>query len=507
MTRVSISAGSSAAAEGAAAVAANGGNAVDAALAAAIVSMTTDIAIVSPGSGGFVSVWEPGGEPVVIDGYMTVPGLGLPHAPDSYGHVAEFDYGGPTRTLVGCGAVATPGIFAALGVASERFGSASWAELCAPATRFAAEGVPLSRAADQYLTGARGPIFGWDPQSRAAMHHQDGRPIRAGENQRIPGLAASLEQIAREGPRAMHDGDLARRLSDSVRSRGGWITPEDLSRYEALVREPLRVRFGEWDVALNPTPAVGGATLGAMLLALDRRPLQGWSATETQRVVEIQRAALTYRADELLPAVDRASAAARMLDLARERGAAGLTSPSTTHVSAVDADGLACAITLSFGYGSGAMVEGTGIWLNNGLGELELAGPTMPRPGERLASNMAPTIARRDDGAVLSIGSPGASRITTAILQVLANALQLGMPLQDAIAHPRLHVVETGDDPLVATEPGLPDAAFEGLRRREFERLDMHFGGVQAVWREPGGRLLAAADPRRGGACAQIPPA
>ena len=148
-------------------------------------------------------------------------------------------------------------------------------------------------------------------------------------------------------------------------------------------------------------------------------------------------------------------------------------SASTVHTSAVDDAGVGCAITASAGYGSGEMPAGTGLWLNNGLGEVELnrRAVSTRAPGSRLPSNMAPTVARSDE-AVLAIGSPGADRITSAIHQVLVNLLQLGLPLEDAVRHPRLHVDMSGDTDVLKAENGLdlperrnPAGAWEVVRR------------------------------------------
>ena len=172
------------------------------------------------------------------------------------------------------------------------------------------------------------------------------------------------------------------------------------------------------------------------------------------------------------------------------------------HTSVVDSDGTACAITASSGYGSGEMPAGTGLWLNNCLGEIELnrrgldAGPI----GARLLSNMAPSVARRD-GAVLAVGSPGADRITTALQQFLINYLQFDMSLHDAIAHPRVHVDTSGKELRLMAEAGhdLPDV---GLPLKLFPKPVMYFGGVGAAVFKQGEGLASAADPRReGGTC------
>jgi gamma-glutamyltranspeptidase/glutathione hydrolase len=175
------------------------------------------------------------------------------------------------------------------------------------------------------------------------------------------------------------------------------------------------------------------------------------------------------------------------------------SSAATVHTSAVDADGLACAITASSGYGSGEMAPGTGIWLNNCLGELELnrrgldAGP----PGRRLPSNMSPSVARRGD-TVLAIGSPGADRITTALHQFLVNHMQFGLPLDEAIAHPRVHVDTSGDTDRLMAEPGL-DLPPVDMPVKVTDGLSMYFGGVGAALFDLGSGFQVAADPRREG--------
>ncbi len=195
--------------------------------------------------------------------------------------------------------------------------------------------------------------------------------------------------------------------------------------------------------------------------------------------------------------------AVRVLELAEgDEWRGQLTSPATVHISAVDDSGLACATTLSAGYGSGVMPPGTGIWLNNSLGEIELnsGGPHTQPPGSRMVSNMAPTVARREDGAVLAIGSPGADRITTALLQTLVNFANLGLSLQEAVDHPRLHLL-LADAPTVAFEPGLPTDNV-ALETRPFPTQDMFFGGVAAALWEPAEGFHTAADPRRTGGTA-----
>lgn len=245
--------------------------------------------------------------------------------------------------------------------------------------------------------------------------------------------------------------------------------------------------------------------MAAMLLLLEDAGINAWGAGEVDTLASVQRAVIDYRREYFDGATDRKAAARHLLECAAVGDLGSLLSaPSTSHTSVVDDDGSACAITVSAGYGSGAMVPGTGFWLNNSLGEVELhpGGYHALKPGTRLVSNMAPTVARNPDGSMLAAGSPGADRITTALSQVLYSTLVMDAPLEEAVVAPRIHVEVFAGEPGVAIEPGLPDAAFEGLVVRRFESLDMYFGGVQAAARYVGRGLRAVADPRRAGGTA-----
>jgi gamma-glutamyltranspeptidase/glutathione hydrolase len=275
--------------------------------------------------------------------------------------------------------------------------------------------------------------------------------------------------------------------------QGGLVTPEDLAAYAPVARPAHRLRVGEWEIATNPPPSVGGPMLAVMLGELARRTHWTWDD-----VIEIQRQVLAYRVSthDLSPdlEVDGIDLLARI----RERGLSGLhRSSSTAHVSAVDSDGNACAVTMSSGYCSGVCIPGTGILLNNTLGEVELnrLGVHALRPGTRLASNMAPTTGRvrAADGASrpLAIGSPGADRITTALMLVLGQGCLNGRDLRDAIAAPRLHVRVRDDGFVVEHERDdeIADAvARSGLPGHEYPEPHMYFGGVGAALGTPGRR-------------------
>lgn len=484
MRPLAVAAPSHEAADAAAAIARAGGSAVDAAIAAALVAMVTEVGLVSLSSGGFVTVQPATGSAYTVDGWMDRPGVGrAPGAPTPETWDVSTEYGGGVEVTIGAGSVATHGSLAAFGEAHARDGHLPWAELVAPAVDVARDGFALGSASRYYLRHVHKSIFGWEPASHAALHDAAGRLTE--DRVVVTDLAATLEQIATDGPRALHEGDLADAIAADVCARGGLLGRADLAAYAPVVREPLTTRVAGWSLATTTPPSVGGVVLAAMLRLLEDRPRGAWDADDVEHLVRVQRAVLGHRREVLEVAADLPAASRAWLDRVDADHRAVLESGSTAHVSVTDADGAACSLTVSSGYGAGMIAAGTGIWLNNCLGEQELNPPGRDvAPGSRLLSNMAPVVGRHDDGSTLAIGSPGADRITTAVVCALAGFVNGGLDLEDAVAHPRVHVHRAG----------LPD---EDVRREE--GLTMYFGGVGAALTRGDGTLEAVADPRREG--------
>jgi gamma-glutamyltranspeptidase/glutathione hydrolase len=480
-------------------VAEDGGNAVDAALAAMLVAMVNEPGIVSLAGGAYVTLWPASGpDAVTVDGYVEMPGRGGPVPPrDAEVRTVQTAYGGGVTMTVGPGSVATPGALAAADLAHATYGRLPWREVVAPAEDVARGGFRLGAAAGYYLPYVRESVFAWDPQTAAALRRPDGGWVEAGDRMVLPGLADTLAEVAAGGAEVLYRGDLAARLAADMRDRGGMVTAEDLAQYRAVVRPALPVAVGDWAMRTNPPPAIGGAVLAAMLVLLGDRPHGPWTPDDVAHLVATQREVLGFRHREIDVADDRTAAARRLL---AEVGAPGRPGPaSTAHVSVVDSEGTACAVTASCGYGSGATVPGTGLWLNNCLGEHELNRGPAPSAGARLASNMAPTVGRTPTGRALAAGSPGADRITTALLQVLA-AVARGADVQEAVDRPRVHV-HAGPEVTVEAEEDLPLPDL-GLPVRRHHPRSMYFGGVGVAWREPDGSVRAAGDPRRAAAVA-----
>ncbi len=504
-----------------------GGNAVDVALAAAIAAMSTEPGIVSLGSGAFISIWAPGEDPIVIDGNVEMPGRGLPRERFGEGVVAvTTDYGGGVTMYAGHGSVATPGAVPACQLASDERGLVPWAEVVRPAAAACRTGYPIGVASQIYLAFTAHSLYGLDPEAHVLVTRDDGTPVQAGDVRTNPQLAEVLDLIGREGASVLTIGEIGRALVADMAAHGGLITARDLAEYDPAVRVPVRRQVGDWDLAINPPPSVGGPMLAVMLGELAVRAganggrdrgrgahgggsaayetLMPGAVSEWRDIIDVQRAVLAYRLAVHDLAEDLDAQGHELLLSVDRHGLAGLpTSASTANISAVDSDGLACTITVSSGYGAGITIPGTGLILNNALGEPELnrLGLHALRPGTRLASNMAPTTGRTADGRVLAIGSPGADRITTALMQVLLQGCIHGADLRHAIEAPRVHV--SFDDvgaPRVEYEadPGIEAAIAElGMDSRDHGALSMYFGGVGAAYRAIDATLQAAGDPRR----------
>lgn len=512
-TTLAIAATSKLAANAGEVIARAGGNAVDAAIAAMLVSINTEPGVCSLACGGYMTIWPPGGEPITLDGYVAAPGADTTLTAEQRNSTDIYlEYGGGITTTIGPDSVGVPGGIALFGAGSKQFGALPWKELFTPAIETVHRGFPLPKASYDYLIYSGKPIFGSSPDGYAALYNDRDELRQTGETIHVPHLADSLAHIAAHGPEDFYTGDIGRAITRYLGAAGGRLNQADMRNYEIIGRPSLQIdsasppgehRAGEkWTIATNPPPAVGGTVLAAMLKMMNQRHIKCWDAESFQYLLDVQRAALSYRTAHL-DLSDRIEDDARhLLDLAaRCAPDTVLESGSTCHTSAVDATGLACSLTVSSGYGAGDMPPATGIWLNNCLGELELnrRGLEIGPPGTRLPSNMAPTVAHSERGTVLSIGSPGASRITTATLQVLINHIHLGMPLHEAIAHPRAHIEFAADrQPTAANEPGLPVDNLS-MPSRAFDTLSMYFGGVGAASWSPEAGFAVAADPRRTG--------
>jgi gamma-glutamyltranspeptidase/glutathione hydrolase len=520
-TSFAASAGTSYAAEAAAELYGSGGNAADAAVAAAAAVGVTEPLMSSIGGGGFALVREPGGEAAggaeLIDYYDCMPGKGLPASAFGAGGSPTtmiLKYGAGVKSIVGAASCAVPGSLRGWELLLSRHGRLTLREALAPAVRLAREGFKLCKTSGLWFEVAE-EVLRLTEETRRNFY-TNGRVYRTGEKVRFPELADTLEAVGEAGADHFYEGKLARRISSYILREGGIITEADLASYGAIVREPLSFAYSGSTVYTNGPPSAGGPTLAQMARVIYGYDLTALSDEDYGKILAgAMKYALEDRDREYTEISENAAVAERLTSegyiraqRARIWGSASgpargseFGSPHTTHLSCVDEAGLAVSITASMGYGSGIVIPGTGIPMGNTLGEPELnpRGFHALAPGERLISTMSPTILSSPDGDLVSLGSPGASRIPTAIMQTLVNVVDHGLPLESAVRAPRLHA-EGG---LFAYESGAKKPDLSGYERiLAYDEPSMFFGGVNAVRRTPEGLFEAAADPRRSGGVA-----
>jgi gamma-glutamyltranspeptidase/glutathione hydrolase len=516
--RGAVAAGHPLTAEAGAAVLRAGGNAVDAAVAAVLTSFVTESPLTGLGAGGFMLVHAPD-ENVLLDFFVAVPGKDAIERRSELEPIpVYFSEDVPQTFNIGAASCGVPGTAAGLWEALRRFGSMPMDELAGPAARLAREGVPVN-AEQAFIFKILEPILTHHAEGRR-IYAPDGHRLREGDLFRFGELAEALERYGVDGPVPFYRGDVARAVSEWVVERGGTLGLEDLGSYEPIARYPARGRFRSRDVLTNPPPSSGGILIAFGLDLLDR---MGAAGVEQQ--VAAMEEAQTARTEEFHAGLYEDGWLERFLDPIRLDAAAdrarsrlrptagGVEGPgdrlgSTTHITAVDGDGRCASVTCSNGTGSGLIVPGTGVHVNNMCGEEDLnpfGFHTLP-PGVRMPSMMSPTVLLAEGELEAGLGSGGSNRIRSAVLQTIVRLVAEGAGVQEAVEAPRVHF-EAG---VVQAEPG---ADPEGLARLEargytvarWGQRNLFFGGVHAVSRNvETGELSGGGDPRRGGATAVV---
>jgi len=512
-----------------------GGNAVDAAVAVGFALAVTLPRAGNLGGGGFMLVHlAKEKKTVAIDYRETAPAA---TARDIF--LDEKGAADPKKSRDSGLGVGVPGTVAGLALAHRRYGSDKFtlAELIAPAIRLAREGVIVEDDLLDSLLLFELRLARWPSTAKIFLKPGGTAPI-AGNTLIQSDLAASLETIARQGPRAFYEGPIAQKMVAAVGSAGGLMTLDDLKQYRPVVRTPVRGSYRGHAIFSMPPPSSGGVHLIEMLNILERfdlHKLERESPEALHLIIEAMKFAYADRAEylgdsdkidvpvarlvsksyakKLAGRIDRARALAAA-DIRPHSGAPG-EGDNTTHFSVIDRFGNAVAntYTLNFNFGLGLVADGTGILLNNELDDFAakpgapnafgLVGgaANAPAPGKRPLSSMSPTIVLRDDKPVLITGAPGGSRIITTVLQVFLNTIDWRMPIADAVAAPRVHHQWMPDE--VVTEPGVPAETVRALQARGHNvRAGRASGSANSIAVTPEG-IAGAADTRTRGALAK----
>ena len=447
----------------------SGGNAVDAAIATGFALAVTHPVAGNIGGGGFMVIRFPDGSSTVMDFREKAP---LSAHPEMFlDEDGEYSYQIHHRSHL---AVGVPGTVAGFAQAHEKYGSAAWAGLVEPAVALARDGFEVSERLAGSLAGRLDAFR--DYPATFTQFFRDGEPYAPGDTLVQADLASTLERIRDRGHDGFYAGETARLLAEEMERGGGWITEEDLARYRAVERAPVRGTYREYDIISMAPPSSGGTALVEMLNILegfDVAAMGANSPAHAHHLIEAMRRAFRDRATHLadpdfsdVPVARLTSKeyaaeiratiqadAASVSDPGDVADDPGWESPETTHYSVVDADGMAVSVTytLEGGYGSYITVPGAGFLLNNEMGDFNarpglttdrgLIGtePNLARPEQRMLSSMTPTILARDGELVAVIGSPGGRTIINTVLQIVVNVADFGMSPADAVAAKRLH--------------------------------------------------------------------
>ena len=526
-----IAAGDPATAAAGAAMLSAGGNAVDAAVAAAFASFIAEIGVVHLGGSGIAQIFDPQrGQPLVYDFFSVMPGLGRPAPPEELDFArVEIDFGPATQEFyLGRASVAVPGNIAGLCQMAADYGRLPLSQLLEPAITLARVGHPLTPfQADTCALLA--PLY-THTSSMRRIFAANGRMIQPGERLLIPDLDDTLTALAQEGAEYARSGRLAQTMLADQTVRGGLLTASDLLTYQVRQGPPIRLAYRQYEILLPPPCSSGGALIAFSLKLMNAFPvgeMRPGSTAHVRFLYEVMAATSRARPiwDAAIETMDGAAAVATFLDdafiqnyvdelhvaLHASRPSPAFAEPpgpsNTSHLSVIDGDGLAVSLTTTAGESAGYVVPGTGYIPNNMLGEADLhPGGFHTRPaGQRIPTMMTPTVVLANGQTRLVVGSGGSIRIRSAILQTLSNFLDFEMPLATAVNTARVHL----DGDILQCESGVDPAAIAelaswGYRVNRWDKRSIYFGGAHSVAVENDGRLVAAGDDRRGGAVAAI---
>lgn len=508
-----------------------GGNAFDAAIAAMLATCVVEPTLASLGGGGFLLAHPANGaarRDTLFDFFTQTPGSRSEDSrPDFY--PIEANFGDSVQEFhIGLGSMAVPGMLAGVMAVHGRLGRLPLAVVAQPAVTYARKGVEVSAFQD-YCYRLLDPILMATAGGRD-IYAPEGHRLRAGETIQMPLFADTLEYLAELGDtaglRAFYEGDIAHQVVRDCQAGGGYLSLEDFRQYRVIERSPLTISYRGVQMITNPPPSAGGSLIAFCLELLDRFDLSQMTFGSAEHLALLSQAmrwtneARRSHLDDFL--FDEAIAekfitpdlVAKYAQLLEKLMAQGVNRwGSTTHISVMDDEGNAASVTTSNGEGASYVIPGTQIMMNNMLGEEDLnpGGFNQWPLNQRMSSMMAPTILLKAGKPQLVIGSGGSNRIRTAILQVISNILDFGMPLAAAVEAPRIHW-ESG---VFHLEPGLTAAELpesvlfesgQGGTERvlQWQQSNMFFGGVHTVGLSAESGLQGAGDPRRSGAVAQI---
>ena len=408
------------------------------------------------------------------------------------------------------GAMAVPGVVAGIFEVHRDLGRMPMGDVMAPAVELARSGVEVN-SSTHYVLRILQPLVEATRDSFKLYESpaNPGQLIREGERLVNPDAASTFETLARTGPDIFYRGDWAEQLARDCRGNGGQLTAGDLAAYRVVRRAPVRFSYRDTECFINPPPSPGGC-----LIAFGLKLMSEWlppgtefgSPEHVMGLLRCMRAVNLTRDDHKFEQRWETLLEEETVEQWRQGLAKhSMFSRGTTHISVADSEGNLASLTVSNGEGCSYILPGTGIMLNNMLGEEDLNrdGFHVWQAGSRLISMMSPTVAERSDGSRLALGSGGSNRIRSAISQVLINILDFDLSLEKAISAPRIHL----ENDMLSIEEGFSKVALQALEAatpntHQWAGKNLFFGGAHIVSASPDGHFDGVGDSRRGGVVA-----
>ena len=466
-----------------------GGNAFDAAISAGFVSSVVEPALTSLGGGGFFMAHTRDGKSKIFDFFSDTPGKGLSEnnlEPHFFPVTVSFS-GSDQDFNIGLGSVAVPGTLKGFLHVHQTLGSLPLHQIVQPAIHAASDGVHLLEQQAHFLELLE-PILTMTSEGKK-LFCPNGHYLSYGDLLKNSDIADFLQNLVFDGT-TYYDGKLARQIEQDMKKGQGLLTGEDLSQYRVIERFPVSSSYRGYTFQTNPPPSFGGSLISMALRELEKFQLDFNSHLSSDYICAHAKVMLAVEKNR------------HLVHQNNDDGEQKIFSRGTTHLSVVDSFGNAASMTNSNGEGSGYIIPGTGIMLNNMMGEDDLHPDGFHKnpAGLRVSSMMSPSLLLDGDKVVLVIGSGGSKRIRTAITQVISLIVDCGLGIQDAINFPRIH----WDGEFFQVEPGFPPESLNALRKlglvNEWTEKNVYFGGVHGVMPGIGG----GSDPRRGGAVREL---
>lgn len=501
-----VSAGHQATAETAAQILKSGGNSFDAVVAAHLTACVAEPVLTSFAGGGFLLAETTDGQQTLYDFFVQTPYKIKKKSELSFFPIsADFGYA-KQEFHIGPGSVATPGTVKGLFKIHRDLCSMPFFNLAEPAIKLARDGVKMNSFQADAIQITE-PIYASNREASDIFSSwkEDGTFISEGEWLTQTRLADFMEQLAREGESFFYDGEVADKIFRICEEEGGHLTREDLENYQVQKRDPLHLEYRDSSLRINPPPSSGGLLIAfalKLMESLDRKSFQSLP----ELLVGVQEMSNRARIEKMImnrdPNQFEEMLHASFIEMYKNQVQNHWkASRGTTQISVVDANGNMASLTTSNGSGSGVMIPGTGVMMNNMLGEEDLnpEGFYNWPTNQRISSMMAPAIIQLRDGKKVVLGSGGSNRIRTAILQVLLNLIDDEMDLKEAIQSSRIHF----ENDFLNIEEGFSEEIIDQLSQKfpnhkVWKKGNLFFGGVHAV-SVKNEQFSGFGDPRRGG--------